>query len=209
MEFEPQPFAERYLLLETELPVIQTWAAADGAGCFSDGPRRDRVIGKGVRVESEVARPARIEAPERLIRVGLTGRLEIEAALQFDVILRCDADRESSLERGNARNAPAVQCFPLKAIILWHRQFPVVAEHEAMPGIEERQGPVAFGVDRIHQTFESRSVIERLTQRIRRLELQPVREPLLDAHLKPVVGRVGDGILRENAGEDRDGVWRT
>src|SRR5882762_8764374 len=209
MEFEPQPLAERYLLLETELPVIQTWAAADGAGRISDGPRHDRGIGKGVRVESKVARSTRIEALERLTAVGLARRFEIEAALQFDVILRRNADRESSLERGNARNAPAVQGFPLKTVILWHRQFPVVAEHEAVPGIEERQGPVAFGVDRIHQTFESRSVIERLTQRIRRLELQTVREPLLDAHLKPVVGRVGDGILSENAGEDRDGVWRT
>src|SRR2546422_6981029 len=29
----------------------------------------------------------------------------------------------------------------------------------------------------------------RLAKRVRRLELQPVRETLLDAHLKPVIGR--------------------
>src|SRR6267142_5516278 len=162
MEFEPQPFVERCLLLESKLPVIQTRAAADGAGRISDGPRRNCVIGKSVGVESEVARSTGIEAPEGLIAVWLAGRLEIEAALQFDVILRRDADRESSLERGNARNAPAVQCFPLKAVILWHRQFPVVAEHETVPGIEEGQRAVAFGIDGIHQTFESRSVIEGL-----------------------------------------------
>src|SRR2546427_4869261 len=179
VEFEPDSFADRNLLLETKLPVIQTRAAADGAGRISDGARCDGVIRKGVGVESGIDQGAgsgvssragsasqfpRIDGLERRGDIWLTRRFEIEAALQFNVVLRGDANRESGLERGDTGNRPAIQNSPLESLILWHSQFPIAAEGETVPRIKKRQGTVAHGVNGVNQALVGGSIVEELAE---------------------------------------------
>src|SRR5207302_2176951 len=123
---------------------------------------------------------------------------ELDAGLQVEVVLLRCADRKTRLERSDSRQSPAVQGLTLESFIFRQRQFPVVAQHEALPRVKKRQCPIAAGVNGIHQTLKSRGVVDRFAKSIRRCELQPVRETLLDAGLETVVGRVADRVLRKN-----------
>src|SRR5207248_6432541 len=87
-----------------------------------------------------------------------------------------------------------------------------VAEHNPMPGVEERERSIAALIsnsavaDWFQDVLEARGAVNGLAPGVGQLELQTVGEALLKRCLKRVVVGVADGILSEDAGKDRDAI---
>src|SRR5262249_54008113 len=94
------------------------------------------------------------------------------------------------------------------AVVFTDGDFPVVAEDKAVSRVEEGQRAALTRINRVQDAFEAGSLIDRLTKGVSSRELQAVGEALFQGDLERVVGGVGDGVLRKNAGEHRDAACR-
>src|ERR1700747_1509332 len=217
------PFADWGALYESEFPIVDSWTAADRPRGIANRSWRNCGLRERVRVESSVDQCARrrisagacgtcqltrIDGMERSANIGLSRRFKIKAGLQFDVVLLRNTNRKPALERSDPRHRPAIQGFAFKSLILGNWKFPVVTEYEPVPGIEQRKRPIPFRIDRVDEVFKRGCIVQRLANGVRRGKLQSVRESLLQACLKRVIRRIGNRILRKNAGEDVDSIWR-
>jgi len=77
-----------------------------------------------------------------------------------------------------------------------------------MPGVEGGERTANTWVNGVENAFEAGRFVERLAESVGGGELQAVRETLIKRRLQGVVGGVGDGVLGEDAAEDRNAVNR-
>src|SRR2546430_848247 len=88
------------------------------------------------------------------------------------------------------------------------RQFPVIAEDDAMPCVKVGERSADTGVNRIQDALKAGCFVEGLAESIGSGELQAMRKAFIKGRLKRVVRRIGDRILGKDAAEDRDSISR-
>src|SRR6266478_23864 len=206
LQFEA--LADRRHLQESDFPVVDSRPATNRARRVADGAGRHGVLRECAGIKSQISRPARIEFLERRRHIWLPRSLEIEAGLQLDVVLFRNADGEARLERRDSGHRPAVERLALETFVLRNRHFPVIAQNEAVPCIEQREGAVPLGIYRVHQALKRGCVVDGFPVGVCRFKLQSVRETLLQTCLETIVSRVGDGVLREDVRDHRHAIRR-
>ncbi len=105
-------------------------------------------------------------------------------------------------------NCQSFSTLPATPLYLRIGQIPNVIDDETLRGVEQRQRAAGFVIERIHRLFKAGRPVQGLAERVSRLQLQSVRETLLQACLERVVGRSGDRILGEDVAERRNAVHR-
>src|SRR3981081_1490676 len=151
----------------------------------------------------------RIKRVEGSNQIRFAGQLKIKAVHQLCVATRQDTHRETTLEAGNTRHGPPVQCLPFQTLVLRNGKLPEVTDDHPVPCVEQGEGTIAAVTDGLQDVFEARSVVYGLAEGVRHLELEAMAESSFQRRLQGVVVRVGDGVLGEDAGEHGDTVRGT
>src|ERR1700756_3722480 len=138
------------------------------------------ILREAIGIEKVVAVRLRPHSPEWGNLIWFARQFEIEAVHQFVIRQGLNTNRESSLKSGDSGKRPTVEHLARGAAVMTQRQFPVIAEHDAVSRIEIREGPAATGINRVQDPLEAGSFIEGFAERVSSGELEAVRKALIE-----------------------------
>src|SRR2546429_2790256 len=177
-EFQTRLFSNRSIFKQSHIPIVNRGVAAESARSVAEGSQR--AVGKIGGIEDQTV-DARVVSLEWAEHIRFSRTFEAKCApFQFGIIAVVDQDREAALIRVDAGNLPAIQRFPLKSLVLGNRKLPDVVKDEAVARIEERWSIGCIKICWVQNLLEAGGVVERFAVGVGGLELQAVRETLLE-----------------------------
>ena len=141
-ELEVRSLAQGSEFLHGEVEVGDSWSAANSPRRIAQQLQWGRIgildrERKRIGVEIEATVGSRIEGAEWGNQIRFTRQLEVKTVFQFRVVAGLQSNGETCLEGSDARNLPSIHDLPLHTIVFGNRKRPKVADHEAVPCVEE------------------------------------------------------------------------